>query len=76
VWRTGRAGAAQEVEQVDTLGLVELQYPGDGVDDALRDAGGVAALQADVVLTGDAREQGDLLAAQPGDPSALSAVQG
>ena len=74
-WRTGRAGAAQQVEQVDPLGLVELQRLRDAVDDALGDAGGVAALQPGVVLAGDAREEGDLLAAQPGDPSAVSAVR-
>ena len=48
------------------LGFVELQCVGDAVDDALGDAGGVAAFEADVVLGGDAGEQRDLLAAQPG----------
>ena len=61
---------------MDSLGLVELKCLRDAFDDALGDAGGVAALQPGVVLAGDAREQGDFLAAQPGDPSALSAVEG
>ncbi len=33
-WRTGRAGAAQEVQQVDSFGLVELQRLCDALDDA------------------------------------------
>ena len=58
------------------LGLVELQGVGDAVDDALGDAGGVAALEPDVVLRRDAGEQGDLLAAQARDASAVAAVGG
>ena len=58
------------------FGLVELECLGDAVDDALGDAGGVAALQPGVVLAGDAGEQSDLLAAQSGDPAAVSAVDG
>jgi hypothetical protein len=38
------------VEQVGALGVVELQRVRDAIDDALRDAGGVAALERGVVL--------------------------
>ena len=58
------------------LGLVELQRVGDAVDDALGDAGGVAALEPGVVLDRDAGEEGDLLAAQARDPPAVAAVDG
>ena len=58
------------------LGLVELQCVRDAVDDALGDSGGVAALEPGVVLARDACEEGDLLAAQPRDPPAVSAVHG
>jgi hypothetical protein len=58
------------------LGLVEVQGVGDAVDDAVGDAGGVAALEPGVVLARDACEEGDLLAAQARDPSAVAAVGG
>ena len=74
--RAGRASGAEQVEQVGSLGVVELQGVGDGVDDALGDAGGVAALQSGVVLAGDAGQDGHLLAAQARDPSAVAAVGG
>ena len=67
---------AEQVEQVGPLGLVELQGVGDAVDDAVGDAGGVAALEPGVVLDGDAGEEGDLLAAQARDPPAVAAVDG
>jgi len=38
------------------LGLVEVQGASDAVDDAVGDAGGVAALELGVVLAGDARK--------------------
>ena len=50
---SGPARCARGVEQVDQVrafGIVELEGVGDAVDDALGDAGGVAALEADVVL--------------------------
>ena len=56
------------------LGLVELEGVGDAVDDAFGDAGGVAALEADVVLRGDPGQQCDLLAAQAGHAAAVVAV--
>ena len=58
------------------LSVVELQGVGHAVDDAVGDAGGVAALEPDVVLDGDAGEEGDLLAAQARDPPAVAAVGG
>ena len=66
---------AREVDQVVVLGLVELQGRAHGVEHVLRHAAGVAALEARVVLDADAGEEGDLLAAQAGNP-ALSAEGG
>ena len=43
------------------------------VDDALGDAGGIAALQPDVVLAGNAGEHRGLFPTQPGNPSAVGA---
>ena len=74
--RTGRAGGADQVEQMCPLGVIELQCVRDAVDDGLRDAGGVAALEPGVVLGGDAGEDGDLLAAQARDASAVSVIHG
>ena len=45
------------------LSVVELQDMGDGVDDAVGDAGSVAALEPGVVLARDTGQEGDLLAA-------------
>jgi hypothetical protein len=58
------------------LGLVEVQGASDAVDDAVGDAGGVAALELGVVLAWDARQQRDLVAAQSGDPSTLCTIRG
>ena len=58
------------------LSVVEVQGVGDAVDDAVGDAGGVAALEAGVVLAGDAGQEGDFLAAQARDPPAVTAVGG
>ena len=71
-----RRGGAEQVEQMGPLGVVEVQGVGDAVDDAVGDAGGVAALEPGVVLAGDAGQEGDLLAAQARDPSAVAAVGG
>src|SRR6266571_5676333 len=72
----GAAGGPDQVEQVHPLGVVELQRVRDAADDALRDAGGVAALEPGVVLGRDPGEDGDLLAAQARDPPVLSPVHG
>jgi hypothetical protein len=61
---------------VGALGVIELQCVRDAVDDALRDAGGVAALEPGVVLGGDAGEDGDFFAAQTRDPSAVCLIHG
>ena len=67
---------AREVEQVRTLGLVELQRPGERLEHALGDAGRVAALEAGVVVDADAGEDRDLFAAQAGDAAPATAVRG
>ena len=51
-----------------TLGVVELQGPGQRVEDALGDPGEVAALELGVVLDADPGQVGDLAAPQPGHP--------
>ena len=56
-----------EVEQVGVLRLVELERAAHRLEDVVRDAARVAALEAGVVLDADAREQRDLLAAEAGD---------
>jgi NAD(P)-dependent dehydrogenase (short-subunit alcohol dehydrogenase family) len=58
------------------LSIIELQRVRDAVDDALRDASGVAALEPGVVLGRGPGEDGDLLAAQARDPPVLSPVHG
>lgn len=58
------------------LSVVELQRVRDAVDDALGDAGGIAAFESGVVLSRDPGEDGDLFAAQARDQSAVSAVHG
>src|SRR3954453_5047795 len=45
----GCAGAAKQVEQVRSFGVVETQRVGDPVNDPLGDAGGVTAFETDVV---------------------------
>ena len=61
-------GCPGEVEQVDPLGLVELEGGRHGFQDRLGHAGEVAALQARVVVGADVGEHGDFLAPQPFDP--------
>ena len=72
----GGAGGADQIDEMCPLRLVQLQCASDAVDDALGDAGGVAALELRVVLAGDAGQEGDLVAAQARDPSTLSAIGG
>ena len=75
--RRGGRGArgADQPEEVVALGLVELEGVDEPVQDAVGDAADAAALEAGVVLDADPGEQGDLLAAQPGD-AAVRAVHG
>jgi hypothetical protein len=72
--RAGAAGGAEQVFQVCSLRLVELQGVREAVDHAVGDAGGIAALELGHVLRGDPGQAGDLGAAQPRDPAAVSAV--
>jgi hypothetical protein len=46
----------------------------EAVDDAVRDADGVAALEADVVLRGDAHKECGFLAPETGYPAAIITV--
>ena len=62
-----RARRAGEIEEMCTLGFVELQGAGERLEDRLRDAGAVAAFEAGVVVDADAGKQRDLLTAQSGD---------
>ena len=63
-WPAAGAGRAQQIEEVGSLGPVELQRVRDAVDDAFGHACGIAALEPGVVLGRDACQQGDLLATQ------------
>jgi hypothetical protein len=65
---------AREVEQVGTLGIIELQRVGERLEHAVGGAGQVAALQAGVVGDTHAGQHSDLLATQSGN--AASAVVG
>jgi len=60
---------------VRLLSRVEVERSGDAVDDALGDAGGVTALEADVVLRRDAGQQRHLLTTKTRDTSTLPAVR-
>jgi hypothetical protein len=55
-----------EVVEVRALGVVELQDPDQGLQDAVGHPGGVAPLQAREVADADAGQQRHLLAAEPG----------
>ena len=70
-----RIGDAGQVEQVRGLRVVELQGPGEGVQDAVRRSGEVAALETGVVVDAHAGEHRDFFAAQPGH-AAVAAVRG
>ncbi len=56
---------AYQVEKVGALGLVELERPADGIEHLVGHTARVASLEPRVVLDADARDQRDLLAAQP-----------
>lgn len=59
-------GVDREVAQVLVFLVVEVERPGEGVEDGGAGAGLLAALQADVVLDADPGQGGELLAAQSG----------
>ena len=65
----GAVGGVGEVEQVGPFGVVELQGPGDGVQNGGGDAGDRAAFELGVVLDTDPGESGDLTSTQPGHPT-------
>jgi hypothetical protein len=58
--RCGRSGSAGEVEEVRALGVIELERPSERLQDKVRDAAEVPALQPLVVVHRDAGERGDL----------------
>jgi len=70
--RAARLGSSHRVQRaskvVGALGLVEVQRARQRLQHAVGDAGGVAALQALVVVHADAGQGGDLLATQALDP--------
>ena len=68
-----RVRRPDEVEQVRTLGLIELESAAHAIEHVIGDAARVAALEPRVVLGADAGEQGDLLAPKACDP-AMSTV--
>jgi len=64
----GGVGHPHQVGEVRALDLVQLQGAGDAVEYLVGGAADVAPFQAGVVLDGDARQLGYLVAAQPGHP--------
>jgi hypothetical protein len=60
----GDVGGADEVEQMGSFGVVELQCTCDSFEDVFGRAGCVAPLEAGVVLDADASEHRGLLAPQ------------
>jgi len=73
--RGGLSGAGQ-VEQVGTIGLVQLKRARDSVEDGLGRAGQVPAFHAHVVIDAHPGEQGDLFAPKPLNPAVASPVGG
>jgi hypothetical protein len=59
-------GRARQVEEVGAFGLVELQCPGQRLEDPGGCAGDLAALEAGVVLHAETGLRRDLAATQPG----------
>jgi hypothetical protein len=74
--RAGTGSGPEQVFQVRSLRVVELQGVREALDHAVGDTGRVAALELGHVLRGDPRQAGDLGAAQPRHPAAISAVHG
>src|SRR5918996_4751878 len=69
----GRAARARSIEHVGPFRLVELHRPGDRLEDVLGHAADVALLQPGVPVRADSCQDGDLLAPQPGHPTAAAA---
>jgi hypothetical protein len=55
--------------------VVELEGPGEGIEDRGGDAGGVAAFELGVVLARDPGQEGDLVAFQAGHPAPVGGVR-
>jgi len=68
-WPAGAGRGAGEIEQVRCLHVVQVEGPGEGVEDGLGDPGEVPTLHARVVRGGDPSELSDLLAAQARNPA-------
>jgi hypothetical protein len=66
---SGLVRCAREIEEVSALGVVELECTRERLEDALRNAARVAALEARVVVDADPGEEGDFLPAKSGDAS-------
>lgn len=68
--RWGGCGAlrSDEAQQVVGVGVVQLQRPGQGVQDLLGGLAAASLLQPQVVVDADAGQQGDLLASQARHP--------
>src|SRR5207253_3425282 len=67
-----RVRGACEVEEVCSLGLVELQRTGKRLENALRNATRVATLEPGVVVDADSGEQGALLPPKPWNASSTA----
>src|SRR6266540_2706076 len=63
-----RVRTAREVKEVRALGLVELERTSKCLQNGLRNAARVAALEARVIVDADPREERDLLPAEPWNP--------
>jgi hypothetical protein len=64
--RAGCVGRPDQVDKVGVLDLVQLQRPGERLQDLLRDTASAPAFEARLVLDRDARQQRHLLLTQPG----------
>ena len=60
---------AHEIEQVGSLGVVELEGAADGVENIVRDPASVTAFEPRVVLDADPRHERHLLAPQAAHPA-------
>jgi len=73
--RSGGPGRAGQVEQVESLGLVELKGARDGIKDVVGDAADVPLLQTHVPVGAHPGQHGDLFAPQAGHAAAAAAWQ-
>jgi hypothetical protein len=73
--RRDRARGAGQIEEVRTLGIVELERPRQRFEYQLRNAADLATLQAPVVVGADAGKRRDFLATKAGHPTLAVARQ-